>query len=166
MRFSCLAHCVLVALLTLFPVMLLADDAVTEAIRDVMVENLAAADAEDMARLLATMSREMPNRELFIQETRTEWAVADTYTRLVDLEVLRHSDAPHAITRPPYATVRVVQKMLKSERTPGAPEPSEFSRLMLLDQRHPTVEYETLWKREGGKWRMVACLTDPRPIRD
>jgi len=165
-RFRRFRSRLLAVLLTLCSVALRADDATIEAIRDVMVENLAAADAEDMPRLLATMSREMPNRELFIRETRTEWAVADTYTRLIDLEVLRHSDAPHAITRPPYATVRVVQKMLKSERKPGAPEPSEFSRRMLLDQRHPTVEYETLWKREGGKWRMVACLTDPRPVRD
>jgi len=145
-------------------VALRADDATTQAIREVMVGNLAAADAEDMPRLLATMSREMPNRELFIRETTKEWAVADTYTRLVDLEVLRHSDAPHANTRLPYATVRVVQTMLKSEREPGSAEPSEWSRRMLLDQKHPTVEYETLWKREGGEWRMVAGLTEPRPV--
>jgi hypothetical protein len=143
-----------------------AEDGVTQAIREVMVENLVAADSEDMPRLLATMSREMPNRDLFIRETKQEWAVADTYTRLVDLEVLKHSDAPHANTRLPYATVRVVQTMLKSDRKPGSAEPSEWSRRMLLDQKHPTVEYETLWKREGGKWRMVAGLTAPRPVGD
>lgn len=164
--FADLAACVLAALIGLFSVPLRADDATTEAIREVMVENLAATDAEDMPRLLATMSREMPNRELFIKETTKEWAAADTYTRLVDLEVLRHSDAPHANTRLPYATVRVVQTMLKSERKPGSAEPSEWSRRMLLDQKHPTVEYETLWKREGGSWRMVAGLTQPRPVRD
>lgn len=141
-----------------------ADDATTQAIRDAMVENLVAADAEDMPRLLATMSREMPNRELFIRETKQEWAVADTYTRLVEIEVLKHSNAPHANTRLPYATVRVVQTMLKSDRKPGSEDPSEWSRRMLLDQKHPTVEYETLWKREGGQWRMVAGLTEPRPV--
>jgi hypothetical protein len=156
----------LVATVLLYPATesVWAEDATTRAIRDVMVENLAAADAEDMPKLLATMSREMPNRDLFIRETRQEWAVADTYTRLVDLEVLRQSNAPHANTRPPYATVRVVQTMLKSDRKPGSAEPSEWSRRMLLDQKHPTVEYETLWKREGGKWRMVAVLTVPRPV--
>lgn len=142
------------------------EDDIAAGIREVMVENLAAADAEDMPRLLRTMSREMPNRELFIRETKQEWAVADTYTRLVDVEVLRQSNAPHANTRLPYATVRVVQTMLKSERKPGSPEPSEWSRRMLLDQKHPTVEYETLWKREGGKWRLVAGLTEPRPLAE
>lgn len=166
MRSVSIHTCVLAVLLGMTSYVLRADDATTRAIREVMVENLAAADAEDMPRLLATMSREMPNRELFIQETKKEWAVADTYTRLVDLEVLRHSDAPHANTRLPYATVRVVQTMLKSERKPGIAEPSDWSRRMLLDQKHPTVEYETLWKREGGKWRMVAGLTEPRPVRD
>jgi hypothetical protein len=141
-----------------------AEHATTRAIREVMVENLAAADAEDMPRLLATMSREMPNSELFIRETKQEWAVADTYTRLVEIEVLKHSNAPLANTRLPYATVRVVQTMLKSDRKPGSEDPSEWSRRMLLDQKHPTVEYETLWKREGGQWRMVAGLTEPRPV--
>jgi hypothetical protein len=56
--------------------------------------------------------------------------------------------------------------MLKSDRKPGSAEPSEWSRRMLLDQKHPTVEYETLWNREGGKWRMVAGLTAPRPVKD
>ena len=164
LRFLTISAAVAAWWLGVASVALRADDATTEAIREVMVENLAAADAEDMPRLLATMSREMPNRELFIRETTKEWAVADTYTRLVDLEVLRQSDAPHANTRLPYATVCVVQAMLKSDRKPGSVEPSEWSRRMLLDQKHPTVKYETLWKREGGKWRMVAGLTEPRPV--
>lgn len=161
-----IGHAALFLILESSAAAVLAEDATTRAIREVMVENLAAADAEDMPRLLATMSREMPNRELFIRETTQEWAAADTYTRLVELEVLRHSTAPHANTRLPYATVRVVQTMLKSERKPGSTEPSEWSRRMLLDQKHPTVAYETLWKREGGKWRMVAGLTPPQPVRD
>ena len=85
-----------------------ADDTMTRAIRLVMEENLAASDAEDMPRLLKTMSREMPNRELFIEETLKEWAVADTSTHVLEVEVLKHSDAPNARTRLPYATVRIV----------------------------------------------------------
>ena len=85
-----------------------ADDTMTRAIRLVMEENLAASDAEDMPRLLRTMSREMPNRELFIEETLKEWAVADTSTHVLEVEVLKHSDAPNARTRLPYATVRIV----------------------------------------------------------
>jgi hypothetical protein len=59
-----------------------------------MEENLAASDAEDMPRLLKTMSREMPNRELFIAETLKEWDAADTSTHLIEIQVLKHSDAP------------------------------------------------------------------------
>ena len=143
----------------------LAEDDVAQAIRLVMEENLAASDAEDMERLLRTMSQEMPNRELFIRETEKEWALADTYTRLEEIEVLKQSRAPRSNTRLPYATVRVVQTMLKSEREPGVQAPSEWSRRMLLDQEHATVAFLTLWKREAGKWRIVAGLTEPRPVR-
>lgn len=97
----------------------LAEDDVAQAIRLVMEENLAASDAEDMPRLLKTMSREMPNRELFIEETLKEWAAADTSTHVLEVEVLKHSDAPNARTRLPYATVRIVQEMTKSRRARG-----------------------------------------------
>lgn len=139
-----------------------AEDDAARAIRLVMEENLAACDAEDMDRLLMTMSKEMPNRELFIRETKKEWKLADTYTRLEEIEVLKHSRAPRANTRLPYATVRVVQTMYKSERQPDDPGPTEWSRRMLLDQEHATVEFQTLWKREAGKWRLVAALTEPK----
>jgi hypothetical protein len=140
-----------------------AEDAITGAIRKVMEENLAASDAEDMPRLLKTMSREMPNRELFIEETLKEWAAADTSTHLIDIEVLKHSDAPNARTRLPHTTVRIVQEMTKSVRAPGSDESSEITRRFGLDQQFPVVEFETLWKREGGKWRLVAGITEPRP---
>jgi hypothetical protein len=142
-----------------------AEDAITRAIRLVMEENLAASDAEDMPRLLRTMSREMPNRELFIEETLKEWAAADTSTHVLEVEVLKHSDAPNARTRLPYATVRIVQEMTKSARDPASEEASDLSRQFGLDQEHPVVECESLWKREGGKWKLVAGLTPPRPVR-
>jgi hypothetical protein len=140
-----------------------AEDAITRAIRLVMEENLAASDAEDMPRLLKTMSREMPNRELFIAETMKEWDAADTSTHLLEIEVLKHSDAPNARTRLPYATVRIVQEMTKSLRVPGSAEASEITRRFGLDQESPVVEFETLWKREGGNWRLVAGVTEPKP---
>ena len=138
-------------------------DSATRAIRVVMEENLAACNEEDMPRLLKTMSQEMPNRELFIAETKKEWAASDSYARLAEIEVLKHSIAPRAITQLPSATARVVQTTVPvGERRPGE-EPSEFAKKMLLSQDAPTVEYETLWKKEGGKWRLVANLTEPQP---
>ena len=109
-----------------------AEGAITRAIRLVMEENLAASDAEDMPRLLKTMSREMPNRELFIAETLKEWAAADTLTHVLEVEVLKHSDAPNARTRLPYATVRIIQE-IGSARDPAGEEASDLSRQFGLD---------------------------------
>lgn len=130
----------------------IAEDATTRAIRKVMEENLAASDAEDLPRLMKTMSRESPNPERFIRETLKEWAAADTSTHLVELEVLKRITSPYARIRLPYATVRFVQEMTKSERAPGGEEPSKLSRMFGLDQEYQVVEFETLWKREGGGW--------------
>ncbi|MFM7075200.1 MAG: hypothetical protein ACKO3G_03935 [Planctomycetaceae bacterium] len=88
----------------------------TRAIRPVMEANCIASDAEDLPWLGETMGREMPNREVFIEETVKEWAAADTSTHDLAVEVLKHSDAPNARTRLPYATVQIVQEMTKSRR--------------------------------------------------
>ena len=53
--------------------------------------------------------------------------------------------------------------MTKSARDPGSEDASDLSRQFALDQEHPIVEYEVLCKREGGKWKLVAALTEPRP---
>lgn len=55
--------------------------------------------------------------------------------------------------------------MRKSARDPAGEEASDLSRKFGLDQEHPVVEYESLWKRKGGKWKLVAGLTEPRPRR-
>ena len=52
--------------------------------------------------------------------------------------------------------------MTKSLRAPGSDEASEITRRFGLDQESPVVEFETLWKREGGKWRLVAGITEPK----
>lgn len=139
-----------------------AEDAMTYEIRQVMEENLAACNEEDLPRLLKTMSQEMPNRKLFIAETRKEWAATDTYARLEDIQVLKSSTAPRAITQLPYATVRVIQSTFQVGDRKSNEPPSEFAKRMVLTTGNSAVQYETLWKKEGGKWRMVAGLTEPR----
>jgi hypothetical protein len=146
------------------PCLGLAEDSTTRALRLAMEENLAAANEEDLPRLLRTMSQEMPNRDLFIAETKKEWAATDTYSRLKSIEVLKHSNAPRAITRLPYATVRVVQTTVQVGDRKSDEPPTEFAKRMALTSDQHPVEYEILWKKEGGKWRMVAGLTEPRPV--
>jgi len=143
----------------------IAEDSTVRAIRQVMEENLAACNEEDLPRLLKTMSQEMPNRELFIAETQKEWAATDTYARLEDIQMLKSSNTPRAITRLPYATVRVVQSTVQVGDRKGDEPPSEWAKRMALTPGKAAVEYETLWKKEGGKWRLVAGLTEPTPVK-
>jgi hypothetical protein len=153
-----------IAWVATLPCLALAEDSTTRAIRLAMEENLAAANEEDLPRLLKTMSQEMPNRDLFIAETKKEWAATDTYSRLKSLEVLKHSDAPRAITRLPYATVRIVQTTVQVGNRKSEALPTEIAKRMALAPDDRPVEYEILWKKEGGKWRMVAGLTEPKPV--
>lgn len=136
----------------------------TRAIRAVMEENFSACNEEDLPRLLKTMSQEMPNRDLFIAETKKEWAASDSYSRLDEIAVLKHSNAPRAITRLPYATVRVVQTTVQAGERKSDEPPSEWAQRMVLAPGNQTVEYESLWKKESGKWRIVAGLTEPREV--
>lgn len=119
----------------------MAEHSMTRAIRAVMEENLSACNEEDLPSLLKTMSQEMPNRHLFIAETRKEWEVSDSYSRLEDIEVLKHSNAPRAITRPPYATVRGVQTTVQAGDRKSDEPPSEWPSAWRwpLETRRPSM---------------------------
>jgi len=127
---------------------------------DLVDENLAAMTAHDMPGVLATMSREMPQRDLFIQQCEKDWALAGMHYRLDALEVVEHPDWP-----PPYAVARVTLTI--RDPSPGAPgdkvPPDELSHIMLLRTKTPTTVSEWLFKREAGGWKIVANLTAPEP---
>lgn len=138
--------------------------------------NYAACNEENMAKLLKTMSKEMPNRELFKQVTEQEWAAGDTYNKLEAVDVLTHSDAPHANCQYPYATAWVVQTVIQL-RSDDPKDLSVFKRSckgkkcdgedlahqMGLTTRTETTKLQMLFKHEGGQWKLIAGLTNPVP---
>lgn len=123
-------------------------------------ENLAAMTAHDLQRTLATMSREMPQKDLFVKQSEKEWEKAGMHYRLDALEVVKRDDWP-----PPYAVARVTLTI--RDPTPDAPgdklPPDELSHVMLLRTKVPTTCSEWLFKRESDGWKIVANLTPPEP---
>lgn len=142
-----------------------AEDSTTRQLREVLEENMAASTNEDLPRLLKTMSKEMPNRELFVEQCKKEWAEHDIYYRLDDVKVVKQNKWP-----PPYAvaTIRETQWDKKREGPEGRAEDvaaDDLANRMSLRTTHPTTESEYLFKRENGKWKVVAGISDPRPVK-
>lgn len=134
----------------------LAEDSTTRQIRAVMQENFEASNREDLNGLLATMSEEMPQRDLFIQQCKREWEASDLYYRLDDVKIVRQNR-----WRPPYAVATVRQTITGNE---GQARDQKLSDIMSLNTDLPSTEHELLFKREHGKWKLVAGLTEPRPV--
>jgi hypothetical protein len=133
-----------------------AEDLTTRQLRTLMQENFDACNHESLERLLGTMSQEMPQRELFIQQTKAEWAASDLYYRLDGIKVTKQ-----AKWRPPYIVATVTQTITGNE---GKTKNPGLSNVMSLNTDLPTTVYEVLFKRERGKWKVVAGLTEPRPV--
>lgn len=151
-------------------------EAIRKGIEASLQANFHACNQEDLPALLATMSAEMPQRQLFISTIEREWAAEDTYNRLVDVQVLKHSNAPHANTRFPYATVLVTQETLRStpensqvfqECRKGNCRNEDLAHLFAISPKgNARIRYQALFKKEGGKWKGIANLTNPEPVTD
>lgn len=125
-----------------------AADNLQDQLTRVTQENLEASNREDLAGVLKTMSAEMPQRELFISQCKKEWAQSDVYIRLDDLQVVR--------VKLPYAIANLTQTIS------GGPdgEPEDLSDTFRLRTSNPTTTTAVLFKRERGKWKIVASLGD------
>lgn len=134
-----------------------------QALEKVMQENLDACTHEDLPRLMATMSVEMPTRELFMEQCRQEWAQSDCYHKLESVKVVKWAGV-----RAPYALAIVVQTIQPQQHlTAEEPETTaddSLSHLFQLRTSKPTTWQPILFKREKGKWKVVACLAEPQPL--
>jgi hypothetical protein len=133
--------------------LLRADD--TDAIRAALDENFAAYNAEDVPRMMKSLSPTLPDRAEFAQQAGKLFADTDAYISVKDFEILE--------VRPPFATARVVQATMPAQDTP---EPTadeayyrENSKLLPSEEE---VEYVQAFKKEGGKWRLWLVMTQPR----
>lgn len=145
----------LLAALVVFGARVLRADEAAD-IRAALDENFAAYNAEDVPRMMESLSPTLPSREEFAQQSAKLFADTDAYISVRDFEILE--------VRPPFATARVVQATSASEDTP---EPSaneayyrENSKLLPSEEQ---TEYVQAFKKEGGKWRLWLVMTRPRP---
>lgn len=125
-------------------------------------EAASASTAHDLPRLLETMSREIPDRDLFVSQCRKEWALSGLHYRLDGLEVLDTPDWEY-----PYAVAMVTLTIrdLSQDRDSRPRRPVDpLSHKMQLRTRVPTTRCEWLFKNEGGDWKIVANLTEPEPV--
>lgn len=132
-----------------------------------------ACNEENMEKLLAVVSEEMPSRRRFITEVDSSWSVNDAYTILERVEILDDSDAPGAQFEYPYATARITQTVFElrvnDERTPvflrkcrkGDREPAEIAKQLGVLSRTEASSAEVLFKHEDGEWKLVNGLTEP-----
>ena len=93
-----------------------ADTATQGDIEQVMQENFDASNHEDLPRLLATMSAEMPNKNMFIIQCKKEWAFSDSYYRLDNVQIVKQSK-----WRPPYVVATVRQTITQSDKLNDKP---------------------------------------------
>ena len=150
-----------------------------QGIRVNMEANLAACTEENMDKLLGCMSKDMPNKKLFVQTVDIEWSVEDAYWRLEGVEVLEHSDAPFSNCKFPYATAIITQScyrialrerdnsVFKSACKNGrCNNDDQLAKLMAISQDSATVKFQALFKFENGEWKLVANLTPPVPVTE
>lgn len=158
----------LIALIVLFLLGSIArGDTQAELVR-VMQENFEACNYEDLPRLLETMAEEMPNRNMFIIQCKREWRDNDLYYRLDGIRIVKQNK-----WRPPYVVATVTQTITENQALNHKPgfhgddanrADPKLSHMMSLNTDQPTTEYEVLFKKEGGEFKVVAGLTEPRPI--
>jgi hypothetical protein len=129
-----------------------------------------------MDKLLACMSKEMPNKRLFMTTVDMEWSCNDFYNKLDAVEVLTDSDAPNANCEYPYATAWVTQTIIalrhndenisvfKRRCDKGkCKSPADLAHKMGLSTKTETTKLQMLFKYEDGEWKLIAGLTDPIP---
>jgi hypothetical protein len=148
-----------------------------EAIAKTLRAHFEACNEESMDKLLATMSKDMPNKDQLMSEVESLWSVNDTYTRLDDVEILDDSDAPHALFEDPYATVLATQTVIElsvgNERNAvfyrkcrkADVDPVALAKDMGLATCVATTQVELLFKHEDGEWRFIRGLTAPKLAR-
>lgn len=128
-------------------------------IRAVLEANFQACNQENLRALMATCSREMPGSQQFAHEARVLFAETDVYLRLADFSLMW--------LKPPLACARVVQITLpadEKDRTAGDPCRVFYRGNSALLPQWECVEYTQTFKKENGRWKVLAITSTPAPI--
>lgn len=128
-----------------------------EEIREVLAENFRACNEEDVDALMATCSVDMPDRPGFRRESEMLFREKDVHYSLVDFRVTR--------LRGDYAEAWVVQTTYSEDRSSDSETRGRFRNGTTLLPREECVEYTAAFKREDGRWRCLATISEPIPHR-
>ena len=125
--------------------------------REILAENFRACNEEDIGALMATCSVDMPDREGFRRESEILFREKDIHYSLVDFRVTEmHGN---------YAEAWVVQATYTKDRSSDSEARMRFRNGTTLLPREEFVEYMVAFKREGGRWKCLATISEPIPHR-
>lgn len=136
-----------------------ANAAAEKQIRAVLEANFQACNEEDLRALMATCSRAMPGSQQFAEEARLLFDETDVYLRLADFSLLW--------MKPPFACARVIQITLpadEKDRTAGDAQRVFYRGTSALLPQWECVEYTQTFRKESGRWKVLAITTEPKPV--
>lgn len=127
----------------------------TEKMRAVLEANFDACNREDLDALMDTCSVDMPDRPGFRMESEKLWKEKDIYYRLVRFQVTQVDGD--------YATAVVVQHSATADRGSNDDREAFFRNGTGLLTKDECVKYEVAFKKDRGRWKCLATLTEPVP---
>jgi hypothetical protein len=130
-----------------------------DATRAVLEENFQAANAEDLKRLMATISAAAPSRTRFAKESQDLFDRTDVYVRLDEFHFIDVDKAGE------YAAARVVQTTLPKDEADRQKGNVYYANRSALLPEAETVEYTQLFKKERGQWKVYKINSYVRPVQ-
>lgn len=126
-------------------------------IAEAMNINFEACNREDIDSVMKGVSKVMPGRERFRQETVATFKQKDIHYSLVECEVLD--------VRPPWAKARIVQDTLVLDRLSSDPDQAKYRNSSALLPQGERVEYINTFKKENGRWKLYLIISEMRTVK-
>lgn len=139
----------------LFPSLAYASD--EDEMREILQANFAACNEEDVDALMDTCSVDMPDRPGFRRESEILFREKDLHYSLVDFRVTKKDGG--------YAEAWVVQTTHAEDRSSDTEGRRRFRNGTTLLPQEECVEYFVSFKKDGGKWKCLATISEPTPHR-
>lgn len=126
-------------------------------ITEAMHVNFEACNREDIDSVMKSVSKVMPGRERFRQETVATFKQKDIHYSLIECEVLD--------VKLPWAKARIVQDTLVLDRTSKDPEQALYRNSSALLPQGERVEYTNTFKKENGRWKLYLIISEMRAVK-
>lgn len=143
--------------LALLPCVAIAADKDEQEMRAILAENFQACNDEDIEALMATCSIDMPDRKGFRKESEILFREKEIHYSLEDFKVTSIDGN--------IAEAWVVQSTYSDDRSSDTQERKFFRNGTTLLPQEECVEYMVAFKREGGRWKCLATISEPRAYR-